>query len=68
MTDISIHTSINHRIETLLTGEDVAKILNVSRAQAYILMRKGEIPTVRIGRTVRVRPADLDAFINSKLV
>lgn len=47
----------------LLKGMEVAEILNISKAYAYRLMAKGQIPTVRFGRTVRVRPEDLDAFI-----
>jgi len=51
----------------LLTGEDVAKVLNVSLSFAYQLMRRGEIPTVRLGRSVRVRPEDLYAFIERQV-
>ena len=49
--------------QTLLTGNDVAKRLNISRSMAYILMRRGGIRVVRIGRSVRVRPGDLQTFI-----
>lgn len=48
----------------LLKGNDVARLLNISRALAYQLMRQGEIPTVRIGNAVRVRKEDLLAFID----
>ena len=51
----------------LLTGEEIAKILHVSRAYAYQLMRQRIIPTVKIGRSVRVRPADLEEFIKRNL-
>ena len=47
----------------LLKGKDVAHILNVSQSFAYQLMRREEIQTVRMGRSVRVRPEDLDAYI-----
>lgn len=53
----------NTQFTTLLTGEEIAKILHVSRAYAYQLMRQRIIPTVKIGRSVRVRPQDLEAFI-----
>lgn len=46
----------------LLKATDVAKILNISRSFAYRLMRTGNIPTVRFGRAVRVRPSDLEEF------
>ena len=47
----------------LLRGKDVAEILNVSKAFAYRMMAEGKISTVRLGRSVRVRPEDLDQFI-----
>jgi excisionase family DNA binding protein len=51
----------------LLTGEEIAKILHVSRAYAYQLMRQRMIPTVKIGRSVRVRQEDLELFISTNL-
>jgi excisionase family DNA binding protein len=51
----------------LLRANDVAKILNISLALAYRLLQMGEIPCVRIGTAVRVRPEDLDAYIDANL-
>ena len=53
----------NSQFTNLMTGEEIAKILHVSRAYAYQLMRQKLIPTVKIGRSVRVRPEDLHQFI-----
>jgi excisionase family DNA binding protein len=50
-------------LNRLLRGNEVAQILNISRAYAYLLMKRGQIPAVRIGRSVRVRPEDLEKFI-----
>ena len=50
-------------LEELLKWEDVARILNISRSFAYLLMKRGEIPSVRLGRSIRVRPSDLDLYI-----
>ena len=47
----------------LLKAKNVAEILNVSRPQAFALMKSGEIPTIRFGRCVRVYEEDLEAFI-----
>ncbi len=49
--------------EKLLRAKDVASILQVSRSNAYLLMKRGEIPTIRVGRAVRVRSSDLEEFI-----
>ena len=57
----------NTQFTNLLTGEEIAKILHVSRAYAYQLMRQRMIPTVKIGRSVRVRQEDLEQFISTNL-
>jgi excisionase family DNA binding protein len=62
--DMEFHDSIL-RVNTLLKAKDVAEILQISRAMAYILMQRGEIPTVRIGKARRVRPEDLIKFIEN---
>jgi len=49
--------------QQLLTGIQVARILNVSRSKAFSMMQNGNIPTVRFGKSVRVIPEDLIAFI-----
>ena len=49
----------------LLKGIEVAEVLNISKAYAYRLMSEGQIPTIRFGRSVRVRQEDLDAFIEN---
>lgn len=38
----------------VLTIEEVARTLRISRSAAYEAVRRGEIPSVRIGRTLRV--------------
>jgi excisionase family DNA binding protein len=50
-------------LNTLLKADDIARVLNISRSMAYQLIQRGEIPSVRIGRVVRVRPRDLEEFI-----
>jgi excisionase family DNA binding protein len=39
----------------LLTAPDVARILNISKGAAYILIQQGKIPSIRINRNVRVK-------------
>lgn len=52
----------------LLKLSQVAERLQISRTQAYRLAATGEIPSVRFGRaTVRVRPEDLEWFIQASL-
>jgi len=47
----------------LLRIEDVAERLSVSRSMAWKLVDLGDLRSVRIGRAVRVRPQDLEAFL-----
>lgn len=50
-------------METLLRCGDIARVLNVSRAKAYMLVQSGEIRSIRIGTSVRVLPRDLKEYV-----
>ncbi len=52
----------------LLTVEDVRDRLQVSLRTARELTARGKIAIVKIGRSVRVREQDLNAFIQDNLV
>lgn len=51
----------------LLTAPDVARILNISKGAAYKLIQLNQIPSIRIIRSVRVKPEDLNEFISQNL-
>ena len=53
-------------IGKLLRAEEVAEILSVSPSYVYKLMREGTIPSIPIGRAVRVRERDLMEFIDER--
>ena len=53
--------------ERLMKADEVAEILNISRAFAYKLMQQGKIRSVAIGGARRVRPEDLLDFIEDCL-
>jgi len=59
LTETDENTSSYH----LLNANEVASILNVCRSFAYRLMQTGQVRTVQIGHSVRVRPEDLDRYI-----
>jgi excisionase family DNA binding protein len=50
----------------LLMAQDVAAALNMGLSTVYQLVERGELPSIRIGRSVRIRPEDLEKFIESK--
>ena len=47
----------------LLQVEELIPILGISRSAAYTLVRKGEIRSVRIGRSIRIPRGALDEFV-----
>jgi excisionase family DNA binding protein len=55
MQDIQDGSSYAH----VITVEEAAKLLRISRGSAYEAVRTGEIPTVRFGRRILVPRARL---------
>ncbi len=51
----------------LLRAEEVASIIDVSKSFVYLMIRTGQLPAVRFGAAVRVRPEDLDEFITASV-
>jgi excisionase family DNA binding protein len=49
--------------DRLLRPEQVAERLACGRSQVYNLINRGELPGVNVGRLVRVRESDLNAFV-----
>ena len=58
---------IKSEVNRLLKACEVARQLNISLSLTYQLMQKGEIPTVHLGRNVRVRPVDLEGYISANV-
>lgn len=50
----------------LLRGEEVAEMLGVSRAKAYRLMQRRQIPVVTFGKSVRCPRGSLLDFIRQR--
>lgn len=49
--------------QPLLTAKEVSHRLHLSRSCTYDLMASGELATIWIGKSRRVRLQDLEAFI-----
>ncbi len=52
----------------LLSADEVAQQLRVSTMTVYRLIRRGELPAVRVGRNYRVRTQDLAAYLDAQVV
>lgn len=49
-----------------LTVQEVADLIRVSSMTVYRLIKAGDLPAVRVGRSFRVRDADVDAYLESR--
>jgi excisionase family DNA binding protein len=57
-------TPVEHRL--LLTVEEAAERLGIGRSHAWRLVNDGTLPSVRLGRCVRVPLGRLEAWIGSR--
>lgn len=48
--------------ETSYTTEEIAKLLKISKLKVYDLIKKGELPSYRVGKQMRVDASDLEAY------
>ena len=64
MSDISTYP--DEGASTVLTVEEAAAELRIGRTAAYAAVKAGELPVVRIGRTLRVPRHRLDALLNGE--
>ena len=52
----------NAEVTRLMTADEVAHRWQVPKAHVYRLTRRGEIPTVKLGRYVRYRVESIEAW------
>jgi len=52
----------------LIDGRDVARLLGIGRTKTFQMLASGELPTVRIGRCVRVPVAALKDWIGRQII
>ncbi len=53
---------------SLHTVPDVARYLKMSRSMIYLLMDRGELPYVKIGRTRRVKGEDVTKLVDQNFI
>jgi excisionase family DNA binding protein len=51
-----------------LTVSEVAGSLRVSNMTVHRLIAAGELPAVRVGRSVRLRAHDVDEYLSGRLI
>lgn len=55
-----------HSRARFLTVAEVAELLRVSTMTVYRLIKSGELPAARIGKSYRVREDDIDAYLEER--
>ena len=51
--------------KVVYTVEEAAEVLKISRPSAYLAVKKGEIPVIRIGRRILVPVVALSKLLES---
>jgi excisionase family DNA binding protein len=59
-------TSMGLPEDALLTIEEVARLLRISRGKAYGMAQRGDLPIVKMGKSVRVRRDRLMAWLDEQ--
>lgn len=59
--------TVNSQRPLLLTPEEVADVLRVGRTKVYSLIQRGELRSVRIGKSRRIPYSALEAFVEGRL-
>mgnify|MGYP001771049981 CR=1 FL=1 len=54
-------------VDYLLRPEEAAQFLKISRATLYVLMERGQIPSVRIGRARRIPSEVLKKWLKERM-
>ena len=54
------------QFEPLLTINEVADVLGISRSQVYLMLRRGELPYTRVGERIRFVPAELREYLDQQ--
>ena len=49
-----------------LTVQEVADLMRVSSMTVYRLIKAGDLPAVRVGRSFRVRDVDVDSYLGDR--
>jgi excisionase family DNA binding protein len=57
---------VDERQHEYLKVPEVAEVLRIARSRAYELVANGEIPSIRIGRSVRVSRKELERWLEEQ--
>lgn len=58
--------AVDGTVRELVRAEEVAIVLGVGRSKVFEMLRAGELPVVRLGRSVRIPRRALDRWIEQR--
>jgi excisionase family DNA binding protein len=59
--------AINENEKLLIRISEAAEMLSVARSKAYAMVQAGELPAVRMGKSVRVSVRALNEYVERKM-
>jgi excisionase family DNA binding protein len=55
-------------LEELLSPKELSKLLKVSKPWPYIMVKRGLLPYYKMGKVIRFRLSDIEAFLERSRV
>jgi len=65
---MSRHTPNNSLGTPMMTAEEVTRYLRISYTKLKNLIKAGEIPAIRVGREMRFRQNDIEAWVDRNYI
>jgi excisionase family DNA binding protein len=56
----------NGRLPQLLSIDELCEVLGMGRSWIYRRLKSGEIPSVKLGRSIKVKRQDLEEYLESR--
>ena len=66
MVEAASSREVDHR-KLLMTVEEAAQCLSIGRSQCYQLVMRGEIASIKLGRSRRILVTALEQFVQERL-
>jgi len=58
----------NQERNRFMTVAEVAGLMRVSTMTVYRLIKAGDLPAVRVGKSYRIRETDVDSYLSSRYI
>jgi excisionase family DNA binding protein len=55
-------------LEELLSPKELCRLLKVSKPWPYVMVKRGLLPHYKMGRVIRFRQSDIEAYLNQSRI